>query len=251
MGAWDWSLLGPPLAAGMLVSATHVPLGREVLRRGIIFIDLAVAQIAGLVVLAVQLSGVELSAPAHQAVVAAGALTAGMVFWWTERRWGAVQEALIGSSFVLAAAGALLLTAHHPHGEGALGEILGGQLLWTLPSDLPQWALLSIAALAIWWFGGRRSRLGFYVSFALAITASVQIAGVLLVFATLILPALAVRGLDQARGLAWGYGLCAGVYGCGLWLSTIADLPAGPLVVWLLGVGALLVKAGLRARAPS
>jgi zinc/manganese transport system permease protein len=76
----------------------------------------------------------------------------------------------------------------------------------------------------------------FYLVFAVVVTASVQLVGVYLVFATLILPAIAASGLGPRQGLALGYALAGGAYALGLWLSVPLDLPAGPLIVCVLAV---------------
>ena len=109
-------LLGPAFVAGLLVLATHVPLGRQVLCRGIVFIDLAVAQVAALGLLASDLLGIEPTGWLMQGVATLSAVCAALLLTWTEKRWAATQEALIGSMFVLAASAALLVLAHNPHG---------------------------------------------------------------------------------------------------------------------------------------
>ena len=232
----DWTLLLAPLAAGLLVLATHVPLGMEVLRRGIIFIDLAVAQVAGLGALAALLF--EWEAPlAVQAAAAGAALAAALFLHWCERRRPAVQEATIGLLFVAAAAAGILLLAGNPHGGEHLQDLLAGQILWVGWAQLGNVAPL-YAAVLLWWFlGARGGRLAFYAAFALTVTASVQLVGVLLVFASLIAPALAAAGRARGR-LPLAYGLGALAYAAGLALSARFDLPAGAAVVCCLaGVG--------------
>lgn len=247
----DWGLLAAPFAAGLLVLATHVPLGIEVLRRGIIFIDLAIAQVAALGVVAAQLLTDEMEGGGAgvQAAAAAAALTAAALLTWTERRWPDIQEALIGLLFVVAASLGILLLAQHPHGGEHLKELLAGQILWVgWPSLLPA-AGLSALLLAAWF--GLRQRLGatgFYPLFALAVTASVQLVGVYLVFASLIAPALATRAAGRRR-LAAAYLFGAAGYGLGLVASARFDLPAGAAIVCCLGVlavPALTLQAGRR-----
>lgn len=244
MTDFDWALLAAPFAAGLLVLATHVPLGIEVLRRGIIFIDLAIAQVAALGVVAAQL--LEWNAPgAVQLAAAAAALAAAVALNWTERHWPDIQEALIGLLFVAAASAGILLLANNPHGGDHLTELLAGQILWVGWAALVPAAVLSAVLLALWF--GARARLpavGFYVLFALAVTASVQLVGVYLVFASLIAPALATRSLGVRR-LAAAYALGAAGYAAGLLLSALFDLPAGAAIVCCL---ALLAVAALAAR---
>ncbi|HWY23799.1 MAG TPA: metal ABC transporter permease [Nevskia sp.] len=243
---FDWSLLAPPLAAGLVVSATHVTLGREVLRRGIIFIDLTIAQIAALGVIAVEAAGYESQGWTLQLAAGAAALLASALLSWTERKLAPVQEALIGCLYVVAACVSILLLAHNPHGGEHLTELLAGQILWVSYSQVWPVALLYAAILAAWWLGARKRPGLFYPLFAINVTASVQLVGVYLVFATLILPALAARGLGMTRGLLLGYAVGAAGYALGLWLSVPLDLPSGPLIVCVLAALAL-VAGVLRA----
>ena len=99
----DWGILGPALIAGFLVLATHVPLGMQVLDRGIVFIDLAIAQIAGLGVIGADALGVLEGGIAVQAAAVGAALLGAWLLTWTERKAPAQQEALIGVMFILAA----------------------------------------------------------------------------------------------------------------------------------------------------
>ena len=95
--------------------------------------------------------------------------------------------------------------------------------------------LVTLAALAV--LRARRdrlSRVGFYLLFALVVTASVQLVGVYLVFATLIVPALGARNHPEGRRLAIGYGVGVAGYAAGLLLSAALDLPTGAMVVWCL-----------------
>jgi zinc/manganese transport system permease protein len=237
----DVLLFWPALAAGLLVAATHVPLGIQVLKRGIVFIDLAVAQIAGLGVVVSDWLGFGHHGAAAQASALAAALAGALVLNWTDRRWPEVQEAIIGVAFILAANAAILLLAAHPQGSEHLKDLLVGQLLWVKPEQLPAGAIVSAAILAAWFW--LRPRF-FYLIFACAVTLSVQLVGVYLVFATLIIPALATRG-TQRGGLATGYVLAALGYGAGLALSTASDLPAGPLIVCTMtALGTALFVAG-------
>ncbi|MGB4467760.1 MAG: metal ABC transporter permease [Azovibrio sp.] len=236
----------PALLAGMLVLATHVPLGQQVLRRGIVFIDLAIAQIAALGVITAGLLDLQQD---WQIQLAAGsaALLGALLLTWTEKRWPEVQEAQIGVVFVLAASGGLLLLANNPHGGEHLRDLLAGQILWV---GYPQLALPAlITALILGFFAWRRqsarreSGAAFYLAFALAVTLSVQLVGVYLVFASLIVPALGVRRAPPARRLALAYLVGLGGYASGLLLSLATDLPAGALIVWCLSLLAMLAYA--------
>jgi zinc/manganese transport system permease protein len=231
----DWHILLPALLAGLLVLATHVPLGAQVLERGIVFIDLAIAQIAGIGVIAADAMGFEPQGWAVQVSALSAALLGALALTWTERRWPEIQEALIGVLFVLASCAGLLLLAGNPHGGEHLKDLLVGQILWVSSQQLVVMAVLTAVVLALW--VGARAQLGsagFYVLFALAVTASVQLVGVYLVFTSLIVPALAVRGLRSALRLPLAYLIGALGYGLGLALSARFDLPSGAVVVLVM-----------------
>lgn len=258
LAALDPGILVPAVLAGVLVVATHVPLGQQVLARGIIFIDLAVAQIAALGVVGAHALGFEPDAAATQLAAGAAALAGAFCLHLAERRLAEVQEAIIGSAFVLAAAGGILLLATNPHAGEHLKDLLAGQILWVRPGQLVPVAALYAIVLALWFARPRDGSLRFYLLFALAVTASVQLVGVYLVFASLILPALATRRLPPRRALARGYALGVAGYVLGIVLSALLDLPTGPLTVWTLAAAALVtavlpgrcVAPGAAAAAP-
>jgi zinc/manganese transport system permease protein len=236
----DLALLWPALIAGLLVAATHVPLGIQVLNRGIVFIDLAVAQIAGLGVVFADSLGFEPQGAAVQVSALAAALAGALLLNWTERLWPEVQEAVIGVAFVLAANAAMLLLAANPHGAEHLKDLLVGQILWVTPERLAWVCVASALIIAAWFvFGARIGR------FACAVTVAVQLVGLYLVFATLIVPALATRLLSRGR-ISIGYAIAALSYAVGLAGSLATDLPAGPLVVCAMTVVGLLAFLGVR-----
>ena len=230
----DWTILWPALAAGLLVTATHVPLGMQVLARGIVFIDLAIAQIAGCGVLLADRLGFEAEGIAVQVSALLAALAGALLLTWTERLWPDVQEAVIGVVFVLGATGGLLLLASNPHANEHLQSLLVGQILWAQPKWLAWAALVYTGVLAVW-FAARDKvgRVGFYALFAVAVTVSVQLVGLYLVFATLIVPPLATRRMARGR-LAASWAIGALGYAIGLVVSTLTDLPSGPVIVWAL-----------------
>jgi zinc/manganese transport system permease protein len=228
---FELGIFWPALLAGLLVAATHVPLGVQVLGRGIVFIDLAVAQIAGLGVVFADWLGFEPQGAAVQLSALVAALAGALLLNWTEKLWPEVQEAVIGVAFVLAANAAILLLAANPHGAEHLKDLLVGQILWVTPLRLAWVAAASALIVAAWFgLGARIGRIGFYLLFACAVTIAVQLVGLYLVFATLIVPALATRLLARRR-IAVGYAMAALSYGIGLALSMTSDLPAGPLIV--------------------
>ncbi|MEO8487998.1 MAG: metal ABC transporter permease, partial [Betaproteobacteria bacterium] len=162
--ALDWTILLPALAAGVIVAATHVPLGIQVLARGIVFIDLAIAQIAGLGVLLADRIAPGTEGIAVQGAALTAALAGALLLTWTERRWPEVQEAVIGVVFVLAATGSVLVLASNAHGSEHLRDLLAGQVLWVQPGQLLVSALVSLAILGAW-LGGvhRKGRVAFYL----------------------------------------------------------------------------------------
>lgn len=239
--ALDISILGPAFVAGLLVLATHVPMGQQVLARGIVFIDLAIAQIAALGVIAAGVLGWEPQGPAVQVAAVGAALLGAMLLTFTEKRWPEVQEALIGVLFVLAACAGILLLAGNPHGGEHLRDLLAGQILWVNYGQLLPVALLTAVILLLWFsLSQRLGRTGFYVLFAFAVTASVQLVGVYLVFASLIIPALAGRFHPPRRQLTVGYGVGVLGYVLGLALSALSDLPPGAVVVCVLAIVAVM-----------
>jgi zinc/manganese transport system permease protein len=240
LSALDLSILLPAFAAGLLVTATHVPLGMQVLARGIVFIDLAIAQIAGCGVILADRFGFEAQGIAVQVAAFAAALGGALLLTWSEKLWPDVQEAVIGVVFALGATASLLLLASNPHGSEHLRDLLVGQILWAEPMRLA-WTALVYAGVLAAWFGlrARLGRVGFYVLFALTVTVSVQLVGLYLVFATLIVPPLATRRMMRWRlAASWALGVTG--YVAGLLLSTAFDLPTGAVIVWTLAIAALI-----------
>jgi zinc/manganese transport system permease protein len=239
--ALDWGILGPAFIAGLLVLATHVPLGTQVLDRGIVFIDLAIAQIAGLGVIAADAMGLPEGGAAVQIAAVVAALLGALLLTWTERKAPQQQEALIGVMFILAACAGILLLSGNPHGGEHLKELLVGQILWVNTTQLLWLGGVSALILVALWRGwvSKLGRFGFYAVFSLAVTASVQLVGVYLVFSSLIIPALATRA--QQRGSRHGVAYAIGVvgYALGLTLSALLDLPSGAVIVWTLAACAL------------
>jgi zinc/manganese transport system permease protein len=248
--AATFGIVWPALVAGLLVTATHVPLGIQVLRRGIVFIDLAVAQIAGLGVIVADRLGFEPQGAAVQVAALIAALGGALLLNWSDKRWPEVQEAIIGVTFIVAANAAILLLASNPHGAENLKDLLVGQILWADPRRLAIVGVAYAVILGLWFgFGERLGRIGFYLLFACAVTASVQLVGVYLVFTTLIVPALATRGFARHRLVA-GYALGAVSYAVGLGVSLVSDLPPGPLIVCVMTALAIVPFVALAPARP-
>jgi zinc/manganese transport system permease protein len=230
-------ILLPALVAGLLVISTHVPLGFKVLDRGIIFMDLAIAQVAGLGALLVTVLVGE-GAPALLTQLGAMvlALGAAMLLVICERLSPRYQEPIIGTLFVLAATAGLLVLAGDPHAGEHMSDLLSGQILWVSREQLvTSGALTGILLVALW--VTRQSPAMFYALFAVAITLSVQLVGVYLVFSTLIIPALSTVQITYNKyRLQLAYAMAAIGYALGLIGSALLDLPTGPLIVWSLAV---------------
>ena len=241
------SILWPALIAGVIVALSHVPLGQQVLRRGIVFIDLAIAQVAALGVIAAETAGLELHGWMTQIAAVAAALLGALLLTWTERKRPEVQEALIGVLFVLASTAQILLLANNPHGGEQLKDLLAGQILWVSTEQLVRAAVVTAIFLGVWFrWRARMGHVGFYVLFAVMVTLSVQLVGVYLVFTTLIVPALATYRHAASRQLALGYLLALLSYFLGLAASVVTDLPSSAVIVWAMAVLAILLHLTAR-----
>ena len=240
----EWSILIPAFIAGILVLTTHVPLGQEVLKRGIIFIDLAIAQIAGLGIIAAHTFGFELSNWVVQLIALASAISGALLLGWVERHFNDALEAFIGVIFILSATGGLLLLANNPQAGEHLKDILTGQILWVDNPQLLALLVVSIVVLLLRYvLRNHNNNTVFYLIFAIAVTASVQLVGVYLVFSSLIIPALATRKINQIRKRTIiGFLLGASAYLLGLILSVVLDLPSGSLIVWALAAVGMFVN---------
>lgn len=244
----ELSILLPAFIAGLLVLATHIPFGMKVLERGVIFADLAVAQIAGLGVIIAALLDLAGQPLLVQLIAAASALCGAALLAWIENRLAEVKEACIGLTFVLAASGGILLMSRDVHSGEHLKDLLVGQILWVSTDQLVATALLTAALLAMWqWTRLKAHNIGFYGLFALAVTASVQLVGVYLVFASLIVPALATYRINRGK---MGYAFAIGIigYAVGLLLSACFDLPSGATVVWTMAATGVLAAWLLNMR---
>ena len=239
----DITILAPAFVAGLIVLMTHIPLGYEVLQRGIIFIDIAVAQIAGLGVIVAYTLGWDEHGVEAQIAAVSSAMIGAWILNKLEKKHGKHQEALIGTSFILAATGGILLLANNPHGGEHLKELLVGQILWVEWKQLLYAGIFSVIVLFIWTqYRARIGSLGFYMLFAVAITVSVQLVGVYLVFASLIIPALATFGYTVKSGFGLSMTIGISGYAAGLVLSALLDLPSGAVIVWMIAISALLIK---------
>ncbi len=239
------------LAAG---AALLAPLGVEVFRRGIVFVDLAIAQGAALAALVVQIRWHE--AAAAWAVTAAGVfgalVTAGCVRLLAARL-DRGREAAIGLLYVAGASGGLLVSAHDPHGAAHFTQLLAADVLW---ADRVQAATLGLLALVVLVLA-RRRRLGtrdgpFYVVLGLAVAPALMALGLYAVFALLIAPALWAESVRRAERVV-SVVLFAAVTSLGaLALSVAIDWPSGATVAATVAIAGLvptILRHGTRGKA--
>ena len=240
----QWNILFPAFLAGCVVLTTHIPLGQEVLKRGIIFLDLAIAQMAAFgLVLASQLGvGEHMDSHGHwetQIIAVASAIAGASLLYMVRNTTAKIQEALIGILFMMSATGSIMLLASDTHGGEHLKELLVGQILWVEYTDVLNTFLLYIPLILLWFFARHRlGHYGFYPIFAVAITLSTQMVGIYLVFASLIVPAIC--SIQSRSPLLVGYIVGGLGYAVGLILSAFFDLPSGAVIAWALcGFGGL------------
>ncbi|MFB2685627.1 metal ABC transporter permease [Shewanella mangrovisoli] len=241
------SILLPALAAGILVLSTHIVLGKQVLKRGIIFIDLAIAQVAALGAIVAHMDHRLEDMPFSNVWMPALFALAGAGFIaWLSKRMAGELEAMIGCFYVLSAVAAMLLLANDPHGAELLKQLMSGQILWVSWSQLVLPTVVYAAVLAVIFLRPQiLNGAGFYLLFALVITLSVELVGVYLVFSTLILPALALNKYHGKNGLFYAYLVGLMGYLLGLVLSATLDLPSGAAIVATLALSALVFRLGL------
>jgi len=263
----DLSLFLPPLVACMIIVAIHSYLGLHVIAREVIFVDLSLAQMAALGSAVAILAGSQPDSTAAW-LYALGFTSIGAAVFAvtrTEERGRVPQEAFIGIVYVVASAAAILVADRTPRGGEAIKDILVGSLLWvTWPViarlagvyvvlGLFHWVLrrrfLTISfqpetALANGW-SIRWWDFLFYLTFGIVITFSVPIAGVLLVFSFLVVPAAIAfqftRRIGALAVVSWVAGAAASA--AGLLVSFHYDLPTGPIIVCMFGLLLLMAVA--------
>lgn len=252
----DILFLLPALLACFILTGIHAYLGIHVISRGVIFVDIALAQIAALGMTVAFLLGFE---PGSEMAYcfALGFTSLAAIFFSSFRHDDISQEALIGVSFAVSSALAILIADQIPHGSEHLKYLLSGNILWVTWPQIAKTSLI-YAAVTIFHYRYRRPLLLasthpeqvaaeggrlwvwdllFYLSFGLVITSSVQIAGILLVFSFLIVPSLCsmlfCNGLRRRLTTAWLLGI--GTSTLGIACSYYFDLPTGPSIVALFG----------------
>ena len=261
------AFMAPALAACLILTGIHAYLGIHILDRGVIFVDLALAQIAAL--------GGLLAAffHAHAGGIEAYFLALGLtmvgavVFTFTRSIRSAVpQEAFIGIAYAVASALAVLIASQFPHETHGIREMMTGSILVVTWLDIAKVSALYAGVGLIHWKWRKRflqismqpeeaAQSGvsvrwwdflFYALFGVVVTSSVLIAGVLLVFSFLIAPAIAGslmgKSLTGRLIIGWIFGTAASFIGCAL--SLIFDLPTGPTVVCVCGFGLIAALFG-------
>jgi zinc/manganese transport system permease protein len=258
--------MAAPFAACLVLVGIHAYLGIHVLARGVIFVDLALAQIAALGASVGALVGLELGTRGSYSVALAFTFLGAAVFALTRTRTEehrVPQEAIIGIAYAVASAATVLIMDRSPHGTEHVKDLLVGSILWVTWDKVVLTAALYAAVGAFHWFARRRFlaisfgsdvagqhnvRLWdflFYVSFGFVVTSSVQIAGVLLVFCFLIVPSVAAalwaKEWKRRLVIGWVFGTVVSVVGCVV--SYVWDLPTGATVVVVFGVALMLLAA--------
>ena len=257
-------LMIPPIVAALIILSIHAYLGLHVIGREVIFVDLAFAQIAALGSTVALLMGIELGTTPSMLFALGFTLLGALLFSVTRLEKSAVpQEAIIGIAYVVASAAVILIAGLTAEGAEHLRETMTGTLIWVGWVDI--WRLAGVyAVLGVFHFVMRKRFLRvtfdpenagnvklwdflFYGSFGIMISFSVEIAGVLMVFSALVIPAVIAffysNRFGRALLIAWGAGTVAIVGGIGT--SFYLDIATGPLLVCAFGV-VLVIAVGLR-----
>lgn len=263
------SIMLQPFLACLVLTGIHAYLGYHVIKREIIFVDLSLAQIAALGAVIAVLAGFEPhSSAAYWLSLGATVIGAVLLSMTRPRGHELPQEAMIGIIYVIAAALSVLLLHRAPEGDEHIRHMLVGNILLVDGGDVVKMFIV-YAVIGLFHFIFRRhffalssgkeqayqSRhlrrwdLLFYLSFGVVVTSSVEIAGVLLVFSFLIIPAaMAVFLARSVRGrLMWGWILGSLLSFLGLALSYFLDLPTGATIVCVFGIGFLATRLLRRA----
>lgn len=261
------TLMVAPFAICLILTGIHCYLGLHVVTRGVIFVDLALAQIAAFGATLALLFGYELNnAEAYIFSLLFTFVGAGIFALSRFREKRVPQEAIIGIVYAVFSAAAILVLDRAPHGHEAIKAMLVGSILYVSWPEVVK-TLLIYSAIGIFHFifrkkfllisqdADRARREGvsvvfwdflFYMTFGFVVTSSVKIAGVLLVFSYLIVPAacamLLINGISRRLVLGWIIGFLVSILG--LFVSAKWDLPTGAAVVACFGL-ALVVSAGL------
>jgi zinc/manganese transport system permease protein len=254
-----WEMMATPLLMSLVLVAMHAHLGFHVVKRGVIFVDIALAQVAAFGVAVSLLLGGEVGTDTTYLVALLSTFLGAWLISRTRTREERVpQEAYIGIVYVVFSAAMLLVLTQVPHGGEEIRHLLVGAILWTSWGTLLKTTVLYAVLGALLWLwhgpllrisvdpvGARRDGLSlrrwdllFYAILGTVVTSSVQIAGVLLVFTLLVVPTvMGVRLFDDMRRqfpYTLGVGVLAVVLGSAA--SYVLDLPTGAAIVCAFGL---------------
>jgi zinc/manganese transport system permease protein len=260
-----WEVMKWPFVACLLFPPLLVYLGLHVVKREVIFVDLALAQVATLGTCVALLMGYHFDDRMTFWISLAVTFVGAAFFSWSRstEKGPVPQEAIIGITFVVAAAGVILLLSRVAGGKEELEHLLTGDILNVTKGEIGQRVLVFAALGAFYavyhkrfvlissapeqaFAEGLRVRLWdflFYAAFALVVVSFVRLAGVLLTFAYLIVPAVCGTMLAEqwSKRLAIGWVVAALASLLGLWVSYRLDLPTGAAIVCTSGVLLALV----------
>ncbi len=263
-----------PFLGLLAIASLHVYLGLHVVERGVIFVDLALAQVAVLGTAVASVAGMEPGEPGTYALSLGFTVLGALAFSITRSERGRIpQEAIIGIVYAVAAAATVLILNNSPHGAEHIKDVLIGQLLAVGPADVLRLVVLYavLGLLHYLWrkplllisqhpeaacAAGLRVRLWdflFYVTFGLTVTASVALGGVLVVFSYLIVPSVAALLFTESlrARLMFGWTLALVVSALGMIASVAWGAPPGASVVCVYGAALLvlaLVRGMMRSR---
>lgn len=258
-------LILTPIVAGLVILSIHAYMGLHVLAREVIFVDLAFAQIAAMGTTLAFLAGFEPGSTASLLFALTFTLAGALIFSFTRLEDSPVpQEAIIGISYVVASAAVLLLASLAAEGADHVQETLTGTLIWVDWGTIREMAIAYAVIGAIHWvfrrqlltvsFAPKSAKKRyfwdflFYLTLGVVISFSVEVAGVLLVFSSLVIPGVIAffftNRFSTALFLAWGAGAFAILVGTAT--SFTLDLATGPLLVVVYG-GTLVLAAIIRS----
>jgi len=264
-----FDLLLPAFVASLILTGIHAYLGVHVVERGVIFVDLSLAQIAALGTTVAYLSGYDLHSTTAWLFSLGFTFVGAAIFAMSRvhRKTRIPQEAVIGIVYAVSAAVAILIMSKATQETEHLKEMLVGNILSVTWPELAKTAVLYALVGAFHWVFRKRFLLIsmdepeaeargwnvrfwdflFYMSFGFVVTSSVAIAGVLLVFCFLIVPSVGAMLFAERLGprLAIGWTMGGVVSALGVWLSFQWDFPTGAMIVATFGA-VLLVLAAIK-----
>jgi zinc/manganese transport system permease protein len=269
MMLFHYSFMLPALAICLILAGIHTYFGYHIVERGVIFVDLSLSQIAALGASVAILLGWGENAPTLSFLVSLGFTFGGAILFAFLRKSqkAAPMEALIGITYAGAIAISLLVLEKSATGTEHIKEMLVGTILTVSWHDVAQLGLIVLVVAIIHWFSRknlflisespekgaeRKLRLWlwdivFYATFGVVVTSSVKVAGVLLIFSLLVIPAIAamISTSGRVRRIVFGWGI--GLAGCvlGLEVSLRGDFAAGPSIITTL-LAIMLLCAGIK-----